>query len=129
MSGRKNVLSPELVAPAQSLAASFNTVPTMIPFLDNCAYQINITTTNSTGTFAVQGSVDYVQATPIQPGNPGNWVSLTLGGTTAAPVAAAANDQIIINLNQVPFNALRIAYTSTVAGTGHADIYFMSKMI
>lgn len=129
MSGRKNVLAPELVASAQSLASSFNTTPTMIPFLDNCAYQINITTVNSTGTFSVQGSVDYVQATPIQLGNVGNWVPLTLGGNTAAPVAAGANDQIIINLNQVPFNALRIAYTSTVAGTGHANIYFMSKMI
>lgn len=129
MSGRKNVLAPELVAPAQSLAASFNTTPTMIPFLDNCAYQINITTTDSTGTFAVQGSVDFVQKTAIIPGNPGNWVPLTLGGNTAAPVAAGVNDQIIINLNQVPFNALRIAYTSTAPGTGHADIYFMSKMI
>lgn len=129
MSGRKNILSPELVATAQTLASSFNSTPTMIPFLDNCAYQINVTTTNSTGTFAVQGSLDYVQETPLKRGVTGNWIPLTLGGATANPVANAANDTIIINLNQVPFNALRISYTSTIAGTGTADIYFMSKQI
>ncbi len=126
---RKNILSPELIASAQSLAASFNSTPTMIPFLDNCAYQINVTTSDSIGTFHVEGSVDYVQQTPIQRGVTGNWVPLTLGGATANPVANAANDTIIINLNQVPFNALRIAYVSGTAGTGHADIFFMSKMI
>jgi len=129
MSGRKNVLAPEVIALAQSLASSFTSTPTMIPFLDNCAYQINVTTSDSTGTFAVEGSVDYVQATAMIPGNTGNWIPLTLGGATANPVANAANDNIIINLNQVPFNALRIRYTSTVAGTGTATIYFMSKMI
>lgn len=126
---RKNVLAPELIASAQSLVATFNSTPTMIPFLDNCAYQINITTTNSIGVFQVQGSVDYVQQTPLNRGNAGNWVPLTLGGSTANPVANAANDTIIINLNQVPFNALRIAYISSTPGTGTADIYFMSKMI
>lgn len=129
MSGRKNILSPELISSAVSLAASFTSTPTMIPFLDNCAYQINVTTTNSTGTFSVEGSVDFVQETPLQRGVTGNWVPLTLGGATANPVAAAANDNIIINLNQVPFNALRIRYASTIAGTGTANIYFMSKMI
>lgn len=128
MSGRKNVLPPVLVS-SHSLAATFSTSPTVITFLDNCAYQINVTTSNSTGTFMVEGSLDYVQATANVTGVTGHWIPLTLGGTTAAPVAAAANDQIIINLNQVPFNALRMSYTSTIAGTGTADIYFMSKMV
>lgn len=129
MSGRKNVLAPELVSSAVSLAANFSSTPTMIPFLDNCAYQINITTSDSIGTFAVEGSVDYVQETPLIRGVVGNWIPLTLGGSTPAPVANAANDTIIINLNQVPFNALRISYSSSTPGTGTANIYFMSKMI
>ena len=127
MSGRKNVLKPIPVASSQSLASSFNSTPTMIPYLDNCAYQINISTSDSTGTFSVQGSLDYNQAEFYQLGTPGNWVDLSLGG--GVPTVAAANDSILINLTQVPFNALRIHYSSTVAGTGVADIIFMSKAI
>lgn len=126
---RKNVLNYRLVA-NQSLAASFNSAPTLITNTDNVAYQINITTTNSTGTFSVQGSVDYtaveVGASQASNTNP-HWVDITLGGGT--PTVAASNDSILIDLNQLPFNAVRIAYTSTVAGTGHADIYVMTKQI
>ncbi len=128
MSGQKNVLLPKIpIASSQSLAASFNTTPTMVPYLDNCSFQINVTTTNSTGTFSVQGSLDYQQSTFNQLGVTGHWVDLSLGG--GVPTVAAANDSIIINLNQIPFNALRLAYTAGTAGTGHADIYFMSKEI
>lgn len=125
---RKNILRHQLVA-SQSLASSFNSTPTVIAYLDNCSYQINITTTNSTGTFGVQGSVDYQEATPNQLGNAGHWIDLPLGGSAAAPVAAAANDSILINLNQVPFNALRITYTSTIAGTGTAELWLLDKQI
>lgn len=99
----------------------------MIPFGDNCSYQINVTTTNSTGTFSIQGSLDYVQEQPNIRGVTGNWTDLSLGGGT--PTVAAANDTILINLNQLPFNALRVAYTSTIAGTGTANIYIMTKQI
>lgn len=128
MSSRKNVLSPQLIESAHSLAASFNSAPTVIDYLDNCAYQVNITTTNSTGTIAVQGSLDYVPANNgAQVANTGTWVDLTLGGGT--PTVGAANDSILINLQQVPFHAVRLVYTSTVAGTGTANIYVMAKMI
>lgn len=125
---RKNILRQELVA-AQSLAANFQTNPTVISYLDNCSYQINITTSNSTGTFSVQGSSDYAPRTAEAPGNVGNWVDLPLGGSVAAPVAAAANDSILINLNQVPFNALRIAYIATIPGTGTAEIWTLDKQL
>lgn len=125
---RKNILRQELVS-AQSLAASFQTTPTIISYLDNCSYQINISTTDSTGTFSVEGSSDYAPRTPEAPGNVGNWVTLPLGGSTAAPVAAAANDSILINLNQVPFNALRISYSPTIAGTGTCEIWTLDKQI
>lgn len=125
---RKLILREEISA-AQSLAANFTSVPTMIPYMDNCSYQINITTTNSTGTFAVQASDDYIQQTQDVKGNPGNWVTLPLGGATAAPVAAAANDTILIDLNELPFNAVRLVYTSTIAGTGTADIWLFNKSL
>ncbi len=101
----------------------------MVLNTDNVSYQINITTSNSIGTFAVQGSDDYQPRTAQQPGNTGNWVTLPLGGATAAPTAAAANDSILINLNQVPFNALRVTYTVGTAGTGTCDIWETQKQV
>jgi hypothetical protein len=124
---RKNVLKPYKIASAQSMAVAFQTPPTLILFADNVSYQINITTTNSTGTFAVQVSNDYaVDEVNNIVVNPGTWDSLTLSGT---PVAAGANDSIVIDLHQLPFNAVRLAYTPIVAGTGTADVYIMHKQV
>jgi hypothetical protein len=124
---RKNVLAPVLIASNQSLASSFNSSPTIINYLDNCAYQINVNTSNSTGTFAVQASLDYSPGGPNEPiANAGNWVSLSMSGV---PTVSAASDVININLNQLPFKAIRLAYTSTIAGTGTCNIYVMAKMI
>ncbi len=125
---RKDVLR-HLLVESQSLAASFNSTPTMVTYLDNCSYQINVTTTNSTGTFKVQGSDDFQAVHGVDQPNTGNWVDLPLGGPTANPVIAAANDTILINLNQIPFNALRLVYTAGTAGTGHCDIWLVDKQL
>lgn len=115
------------VATAQSMASSFNTPATVITYLDNISYQINITTNNSVGTFAVQASDDY----DLYPGGAvrvaGNWINLNLAGGT--PFAAAANDNIMIDLNQLPFKAIRIAYTSGTPGTGTCDIILVAKQL
>lgn len=124
---RKDTLRTQILS-AQSLAATFTSPITMIRNLDNCAYQINITTSNSTGTFSVQVSDDYSPDAPASaPANTGNWVDLTLGGGT--PTVAAANDTIMINLNQLPFNAMRIKYTAGTAGTGHCDVWLVCKQV
>ncbi len=123
---RKNTL-PYRVASAQSLAADFNSAPTLIRNSDNIGYQINITTTNSIGTFQVQGSNDYtVSEVSNIVTNPGNWVAIDLGGS---PIANAANDTILIDLKQLPFNAVRIAYDSSTPGTGTCDIYILTKSV
>lgn len=122
---RKNTLTYE-VATNQSMAATFTTNPTVINYLDNISYQINITTSNSTGTFKIQASLDYSTGPIAGAANSGHWVDLTLDGT---PTAAGANDTIMINLNQVPFNALRMVYTAGTAGTGHCDIFLTAKQI
>lgn len=123
---RKNVLFYE-VESAKSLAASFNSKPTLIKYLDNASYQINVTTSSSTGTFAVEVSNDY---TILEPTNDvtdaGTWTALTLSGV---PFVAAANDSIVIDLKQLPFNAIRVAYTSTIAGTGSCDIFVGIKQV
>lgn len=124
---RKNVVVYQLNK-AQSMAASFTTNPTLIKYLDNIAYQINVTTTNSTGTFSVQGSLDYtIDETVNNVSNPGNWITLKLAG--GVPTISAASDQILIDLNQLSFNAVRLVYTSTVAGTGTCDIFVMGRQI
>lgn len=124
---RKDVFLAQ-IATNQSLASSFNSTPTIIRYLDNIAYQINVTTSNSTGSFAVQASLDYaVNEISGVVTNAGNWINLTLAG--GSPVVAAASTQIMINLNQLPFNAVRLAYTSTIAGTGTCNIFIMSRQV
>lgn len=115
------------IATAQSLASGFTTTPTIVRYTDNISYQINITTTNSQGTFSVQVSDDYAIYAPTGVvENPGHWSTLTLSGS---PVVAAANDVIGISLHQLPYGAVRLVYAPTVAGTGVVDIYFSSKQV
>lgn len=122
---RKNILTYQ-VASNQSLSSNFITPVTVIEYLDNCSYQINLTTTDSIGTFSVQGSNDYNQEGSAVV-NPGNWISLTLGGGT--PFVNAANDLIIIDLNQLPFSAIRLIYSSGTSGTGTCNIYLTCKQV
>ena len=124
---RKTILQSYKVASAQSLAATFTTNPTVINYLDNIAYQINATASGSSGTFTVQGSIDYkIEEPGTQVINPGNWVDLTLSGT---PSLSGTDDTILINLNQLPFAAVRLKYTSSVAGSGTCDVYIEGKQI
>ncbi len=124
---RKNVLLPVAIATNQSLAAAFTTTPTVISYMDNIGYQINVTTSDSTGTFAVEASMDYeAGVNGSGPAVAGTWSALTLSGT---PTVAAANDSIMISLNQVPYKALRLSYTPTIAGTGTCTASIMAKMV
>lgn len=121
----KNVLKPVKIASNQVLSSSFTSAPTIFTYTDNISYQINITTTDSVGSFQIEGSLDYVPNTPLtDPAVAGNWAPLVLSGT---PVANAANTTLLININECPYNALRVRYTSSVAGTGHCDIFVMAK--
>lgn len=96
-----------------SLAASFVTAPSTINFQDSVAYQMNITTTDSVGTFTMQVSLDGT-----------NFADLALAGAVAA-----ANDVSVINANQLPFTQVRLSYTATTPGTGTAVILFTAKTL
>lgn len=123
---RKNQLNYK-IEDNRSLAASFISSPTVIKYLDNVSYQINITTSAASGFFTIQASNDYEVNEPgTQIMDSGVWTDLTLSGV---PVVAGANDSIVISMNQVPYNALRIQYTSTVAGAGTCDIITQIKQI
>lgn len=122
---RKNTNVFELLV-AHSLSASFNSAATVILNTDNVSYQINVTTSNSTGTFAVQVSNDFAVTEGGTISNAGTWDDLSLSGV---PTVAAANDTIGISLNQLPFKAIRLAYTAGTAGTGVCNAYLVSKQI
>lgn len=133
---KKDTLITTLVNPVTntttfSLATSFNTPATVVRFLDNCSYQINVTTTDSTGSFAVEMSNDYyVNPASGTIENPGNWIPLTLTSSGGAiPTVTADSTNISINLNQLPFYAVRLAYSSATAGTGTAEIFIADKVI
>lgn len=112
-----------------SLTTSFTSEPTVIRYLDNCSVQINVTTTDSAGTFQIQVSNDYYVAESSNSTvvNPGNWIPLTLAGGT--PTVADADTNIVIALNQLPYYAIRIAYISTTPGTGTALLYITDKAL
>jgi len=121
---RKNQLVYK-VAEAQSLGASFITAPTLIKYLDNVAYQI-IQTGTPTGEFFVEASVDYAfdeVAQNVQ--NPGHWDALPL---STRLLLAGTPEDILVNLNQLPFTAIRVRYTRS-SGTGTADIYLTARQI
>lgn len=139
MSDKKNTLVTQLSSSATiknqpfSLAAAFSSPPTVVRFLDNCSFQINVLTTDSTGTFAVEVSNDYYvnEGNNSVVTNPGTWVPLTLAGASNAgiPTVAAADTNITISLNQLPFYAVRLSYAPTVAGTGLASIFVTDKQV
>lgn len=122
---RKNTLNWQLLND-QSLATSFISPVTFIRNTDNVSYQINVTTSNSTGTFTIQVSDDYAINNEGAVTNPGSWLTLTLSGT---PTVAAANDVIGISLNQLPYDAIRLVYTASTPGTGTCDATITSKQI
>jgi hypothetical protein len=109
----KHVLDPIPIASSQSLAANFNTASTTVPFQDNLSYHINITTTNSIGTFNLQGSDDNVNFADT-----GNTIAVN-----------AANDTGLISINQWPFKYIRLRYTASTAGTGTCNILFHARTV
>ncbi len=122
---RKNTLKYQLLT-GQSLATSFISPVTFIRNTDNVSYQIDVFTSDSTGTFSVQVSDDYSLNEANVVVNPGTWVTLTLSGV---PTVSAANDVIGISLNQLPYDAIRLAYTETTPGTGTCNAIITSKQI
>jgi hypothetical protein len=122
---RKNTLEFPVLT-GQSLAGDFTSPVTDVRNLDNCSYQIVVVTSDDAGTFSVEASNDYERAITGDVTDPGTWAALPLGGI---PTIASAADIILINLNQLPFKAIRVTYTSTTAGTGTCDIKLVAKQI
>jgi len=125
---RKDIVDA-IIDAAADLSADYTSPVTLVKYLDNISYQIDVTANSSQGTFAVQGSNDY---SPGGPGmenqaNAGHWIDLVLSGGT--PTVAGSDTDILIDLNQLPYKAIRLNYTSSVAGSGVAVIRLFAKQL
>lgn len=114
--GRKNVILPHLLADDQSLASNFNSTAVNVQYLDNVGIQIvTSSVTDNTGQFSVEVSNDNV----------------TYEAVTVSPAISAlsnADTNIFININQIPFTWIRVAFVAA-GGTpdGTCDIHVTAK--
>lgn len=126
--GRKPVLLPVYVTKTGtsqtpvsiSLATAFTTIPTNVQYEDNTSYQINVTTTNSIGTFTVEVCSDYNPNIAAS----GNWSNM---GTAASP--NAANGIFFCEIVSGPRSWIRLNYAVGTAGTGTCTILVSAKNI
>lgn len=99
---------------------------TNIKYKDSVGIQLQWTGTPS-GTFQVQGSLDYNPGLPQSGGtaNAGTWTNITLSPT---PGASGSAGQILINMNQLGFPWIQVTYTN-ISGTGVLTGYIMTKSL
>lgn len=123
---RKNALLPHQIFTAASMTgtSTVTSLVTNIQFLDNMAVQLQWTGT-PTGTFYVQGSLDYSDGTNGKLANAGTWTNIMLPQT---PLASGSAGQILIDMALLSFPWIRVQYTNT-SGTGSLDAYICGKEI
>lgn len=123
---RANILEPFLILTNGDLGGDLVSEVTTISYQDNIAIQCNVTAT-AVGTFAVQGSSDYVpppQGVQNTPANTGNWV--TIGSLTVAGA-----DILLFDVNQCAFPNIRLIFTDGSAGAnnGVVNAYVSGKKL
>lgn len=112
---RKLYLDTVNLLTGKSLATSFVTPVTTISYTDNVSYQVNVSTTDSTGTFSLQGSNDGVKF-------------VTLLSTCG--LVGSVDDTIMVNVvGTTPCKFLQLLYTPSVAGTGTCTINITTKTV
>jgi hypothetical protein len=125
MSRGKDVLKPYKIITAGNMSASsITSLATNIQYLDNICLEM-VFTGSPTGTFSVQGSVDYQQDANGNVTNTGNWVPITL---SPAPVASGSAGSILIDMNQLSFPYIRVVYTRT-SGSGSLTVNIGGKQL
>lgn len=111
MSGRKNVLVPYKIIDSEVMHADITSAVTAIQFLDNISMQINWTS-SPTGTFDVQGSLDYEIDYVGNVVHAGHWASLGLSPSISG------GSPILLDLNQLSFPYVRLVFTDTFIESG-----------
>ena len=119
MSSSKNFLDPSLkssiIVPTPpltspvitgTLSTAFYSPSTTVKMGDSVTYQIDITSSDSTGTFYAQGSDDNVSFADIG----------------VCGIASAVNDVSVVQIDPADNFFYRVRYSPTVPGTGSCQI-------
>ena len=130
---RKNNLRQFKTVVAGDMSSSIISAVTNIQFLDNVGIQLNFSG-SPTGNFQVQISADYVQDDEGNVVVAGSWIPLVLtylSGSTftsSVNVPTSVGSPIALDLNQLSFPWIRIAYIST-SGSGTLNSFITAKML
>lgn len=122
----KNVNLPFQVTASASMSGTtvYVSSVTNVMYHDSVAVQYNWTG-NPTGTFQIEGSVDYNPGLP-QTGamNAGKWNALSLSPTPTT----TSSTSYLVNMNQLSFSWLRTVYTNST-GSGVLAIWVCGKSL
>ena len=110
---RKNVTLPYRLISDVTIDENYTSSPTNIRYLDNVGIEL-VWTGTPTGTFYIEGTVS---------GN--TWQALDFGSAVSAVGAEGSH---LLNINQCPYDQLRISYIAT-SGTGTLNGYIIAKEI
>lgn len=112
MSVRKNVTEPFKFFDAADMSGNLTSIVSDVSHLDNMGVAL-VWTGTPVGTFSFEAQVG------VSP-----WQDIGLTGITTTGAAG----EHVVNLNQLPFNRIRIVYTAT-SGTGSLTAYGVVKMV
>lgn len=113
MSGTKKTINSASIFSATSLAASVNSSPFNIRYMDRVCVQVVVTTSDGVGAFAVQGSNDTDAAVAA---GTASWTTMTGMNQTIS----SANAVLLYDIVQTAVPWVRVAYTRT-SGSGTAS--------
>jgi hypothetical protein len=108
------------------MASSFNSAPTNVQYMDNVTYVLEWSGSSPEGTFTVQASEDYSVSSTGTVLNAGTWITLPLSATITASGTA---DNALLDLNQLPYSWVRLAFTSSDASSGTVNAYVSAKAV
>lgn len=120
-------LPPFQIVTAGDMSGNITSTVTDVRNFDNVAVELVFTGT-PTGTFSVEGSLDYgYQAGGnFNPAvNAGTWTALSLSPT---PAASGGAGSVLLDLNQISFAFIRVKYAFT-SGTGTLNAYIAAKAV
>lgn len=124
------LIAPKHLVVDQSMAASFNSAPTITQMLSMISYDISWSGTSPVGTISVECSntfkLDPAGGTLVT----GNWTTMTLdyNGSSVTSIPVTGNTgNIFIDIDETAAYAIRIVYTKT-SGTGTMNATVAAKV-
>ena len=108
---------------------STSSIISNIKYKDSVAVQYNWIG-NPTGTFTIQGSLDYNPGLPQTQGLSGgpangSWNAITL---TPSPATSSGSATYLVNMNQLAFPYIQTIYTNST-GSGVLNAYIFAKSL